>query len=89
MKRVNAKVQENRRDDPKNELDKDPNTWLIEAQLEEDLPDWERAQLHFQAPGVEAEIVEVSMTEADKFIVRTRGQSPLKKGDVIAVAIRS
>ena len=52
MKRVNAKVQENRRDDPKNELDKDPNTWLIEAQLEEDLPDWERAQLHFQAPGV-------------------------------------
>jgi hypothetical protein len=25
-------------------------------------------------------IVEVSMTESDKFIVRTRGQSPLKKG---------
>ena len=45
--------------------------------------------LHFQAPGVEAEIVEVSMTEPDKFIVRTRGQSPLKKGDVIVVDIRS
>jgi hypothetical protein len=48
-----------------------------------------RAQLHFQAPGVEAQIVEVSMTEPDKFIVRTRGQSPLKKGDVIVVDIRS
>ena len=88
QKRVQAKVQENRREDPKTEPGKDPNTWLIEAQFEEDLPEWERAKLHFQAPSVE-EIVEVTMTEPDRFIVRTRGQSPLKKGDVIAVDVRS
>ena len=45
QKRVQAKVQENRREDPK--------------------------------------------TEPGRFIVRTRGQSPLKKGDVIAVDVRS
>jgi hypothetical protein len=33
--------------------------------------------------------LEVTMTEPDRFIVRTRGQSPLKKGDVIAVDVRS
>ena len=38
----------------------------------------------FESPGVEAEIIEVTISEPTRFTVRTRGESPLKKGDVIA-----
>src|SRR6516164_4245790 len=37
MKRVNAKIEENRKEDPASEPDKDSNTWLIDAKLDEDL----------------------------------------------------
>jgi hypothetical protein len=45
-------------------------------------------RLQFEAPGVEAEIVEVSKSESNWFIVRTEGESPLKRGDLIQVPVR-
>jgi hypothetical protein len=33
MKRVEAKIEENRKEDSASEPDKDPNTWLIEAKV--------------------------------------------------------
>jgi len=87
MKRVQAKVEENRKEDPESEPDKDPNTWLIEAKLEENIPDWENVRLDFRSE-IEAEILETSMSEPNLFTVRTRGRSSLKKGDVIHVDIR-
>jgi hypothetical protein len=88
MKRVDARIEENRKEHQRSETDDEPNTWLIEAKLEEDIPDWESARLHFESPGIEAEIVESSMCEPNRFIVRTRGESPLKKGDIVHVDIR-
>lgn len=88
MKRIQAKIEENRKEDPTSGPDKDPNTWLIDARLEEDIPNWENVGLHFASPGVEAEIVEVSMSGPDRFTVRTESESPLKKGDVIHVEVR-
>ncbi len=88
MKRVEAQIVENRKEDPASEPDRDPNTWLIEAKLGEDIFDWETARLDFQFPEIEVEIVESSMSEPNRFTVRTRGESPLKNGDVIHVDIR-
>lgn len=87
MKRVQAKIEENRKEDPTSEVDQDPNTWLIEARLEEDIPNWENARLQFEPPGVEAEIVELSLSEPNRFTVRTEGESPLKRGDIIQVQV--
>jgi hypothetical protein len=87
MKRVQAKIEENRKEDPVSEPDKDPNTWLIEAKLEEDIFDWETVRLDFR-PGIEAEVLESSMSEPNRITMRTRGKSPLKKGDAIHVEIR-
>jgi HSP20 family molecular chaperone IbpA len=87
MKRVKAKIEENRKEDLSSQLDHDPNTWLIEARLEEDIPNWENVRLQFESPGVEAEILEVTMSEANRFIVRTEGESPLKRGDIIQVQV--
>jgi len=88
MKRVDAKIEENRKEDPASEPDKDPNTWLIEAKLDEDVVNWETVRLDFRFDEIKAEIVESSMSEPDRFTLRTRGKSPLKKGDVIHVDIR-
>jgi hypothetical protein len=89
MKRVDAKIEENRKEDPVSEPDKEPNAWIIEAKLDEDILNWETARLEFRSDEIEAEIVErSSMSEPNRFTVRTRGKSPLKKGDVIHVDIR-
>jgi hypothetical protein len=88
MKRLDANIEENRKEDPVSEPGKDPNTWLIEAKLEEDVLNWETARLDFRMGQIEAEIVESSMSEPNRFTVRTRGKSPLKKGDVIHVDVR-
>jgi hypothetical protein len=88
MKRVQAKIEENRKEDPLSEPDKDPNSWLIEAKLDEDVADWETVRLDFRSDEVKAEIVESSMSEPTRFTIRTHGESPLKKGDVIQVNIR-
>ena len=87
MKRVQARIEENRKEDPSSEPDHDSNTWLIEARLEEDIPNWENVRLQFESPGVEAEVLEVSMSESNWFTVRTEGKSPLKRGDIIQVQV--
>jgi hypothetical protein len=87
MKRVEAKIEENRKEDPVSEPDKDPNTWLIEAKLDEDIIDWETVRLDFRSEEIEAEIVESSMSEPNRFTFRTHGESPVKKGDVIHLDI--
>ena len=88
MKRAEAKILENRKEIPASEPDQDPDTWLLEAKLEEDILDWERVRLDFHPSEIEAEIVESSLAEPDRFTIRTRGKSPLKKGDVIHVDVR-
>lgn len=89
MKRVDAKIEENRKEDLVSEPDKEPNTWIIEAKLGEDITNWETARLDFRSDEIEAEILERStMSEPNRFTVRTRGKSPVKKGDVIHVDIR-
>src|SRR5271166_1039562 len=88
MKRVEAKIEENRKEDSASEPDKDPNAWLIEAKLDEDIFDWETVRLDFRFAEIEAEIVESSMSEPNRFTVRTHGEAPLKRGDVIHVDIR-
>jgi hypothetical protein len=87
MRRVEAKIGENRKEDPASEPDQDPNTWLIEAKLDEDILDWETVRLDFRFSEIDAEIVESSMSKPDRFTVRTRGKSPLQKHDVIHVDI--
>ena len=89
MKRVEAKIVDNRKEDPASEPDQDPNTWLIEAKLGEDILDWETVRLDFRFSEIDAEIVESSMSKPDRFTVRTRGESPLLKHDVIDVDIRN
>jgi hypothetical protein len=89
MRRVEAKVVENRKEDPASEPDQDPDTWLIEAKLDEDILDWETVRLDFRFSEIDTEIVESSMSKPDRFTVRTRGQSPLQKHDVIHLDIRN
>jgi hypothetical protein len=89
MRKVEAKIVENRKEDPASEPDQDPNTWLIEAKLDEDILDWESVRLDFRFSEIDAEIVESSMSKPDRFAVRTRGKSPLQKDDVIHFDIRN
>jgi hypothetical protein len=88
MKRAEAKIVENRKEDPASESDQDPNTWLIEAKLDEDVLDWETVRLDFRFSEIDTEIVESSMSGPERFTIRTRGQSPLQKHDVIHLDIR-
>jgi len=80
MKRAEAKIVENIKEDPASEPDQDPNTWLIEAELDQDILDWESARLDLRFSEIDAEIIESSMSEPNRFTVRTRGKSPLQKG---------
>ena len=88
MKRAEAKILENRKEIPASEPDQDPDTWLLEAKLQEDILDWESVRLDFHSSEIEAEIVESSLAEPDRFTIRTRGKSPLKKGYVIHVDVQ-
>jgi hypothetical protein len=88
MKRIEAKILESRKEDPASEPDQDPATWLIEAKLDQDILDWERAQVDLRTSEIEAEIVESSMSGPDHLTIRIRGQSPLKEHDVIHLDIR-
>ena len=47
MKRAEAKIVDNKKEDPASEPDQDPNTWLIEAKLDQDILDWETVRLDF------------------------------------------
>jgi hypothetical protein len=88
MKRLEAKILENESEDPRTEPDQEPNTWLIQGKLSEDILDWENAQLDFQSSEIEAEIIESSLSDPSRFTIRTSGRSPLKKGDQVHVDIR-
>ena len=88
MKRAEAKIVANTKESPASEPDEDPDTWLIEAKLDEDVFEWENVRLDFRGSEIKAEIVETAMTEPTRFTVRTRGESPLKEGDHIHVDIR-
>jgi hypothetical protein len=88
MKTIEAKVKQNFREDPKSEPDHARNTWLIAGKLNEHIADWENVRLDFRFPEIQTEILETGMSEANRFTVRTRGESPLQKGDVIHVYVR-
>jgi hypothetical protein len=88
MKRVEAKIVGNAKENPASEPDQAPDTWLIEAKLDEDVFGWENVRLDLRGSEIKAEIVETTMTEPSRCTVRTRGQSPLKQGDHIHVDIR-
>jgi hypothetical protein len=88
MKRAEAKILENRKEIPASEPDQNPDTWLLEGKLTEDILDWENVRLDFHSSEIVAEILESSLAEPDRFTIRTHGQSPLKKGDVIHVDVR-
>ena len=71
MRRVEAKIVENRKEDPVSEPDQDQNTWLVEAKLDEDILDWESVRLDFRFSEIGAEIVESSMSKpASRFVPR-------------------
>ena len=88
MKRAEAKIVANTKESPASEPDEDPDTWLIEAKLDEDVFEWENVRLDFRGSEIKAEIVETAMTEPTRCTVRTRGKSPLKQGDHVHVDIR-
>ena len=54
MKIIEAKIVENRKEDPASEPDQDPNTWLIEAKLGVHVLDWETVRLDFRFSEIEA-----------------------------------
>jgi hypothetical protein len=51
MRRVEARIVKNRKEDP-------ANTWLVEAKLDEDVLAWESVRLDFRFSEIDAEIVE-------------------------------
>jgi hypothetical protein len=88
MKRVEAKILENEPEDPRTEPDQEPNTWLTQGKLSEDILDWENVRLEFVSSEIEAEIIESSLSNLSRFTIRTSGRSPLKQGDLVRVDIR-
>jgi hypothetical protein len=83
-----AKIEENKKEDPASEPDKARNTWLIVGKFVEDVRNWQTAQLDFRSAEIGAEFVEGSSSGPKTFTVRTRGESPLRRGDVIHVNVR-
>jgi hypothetical protein len=88
MKVLQAKVVENRKEDPGTEPDHRSDTWLIEAKLEQNVFGWQSTRIDLQASEVGAEIIETSMADAKQFTVRTRGKPSVDKGDRLHVAVR-
>jgi hypothetical protein len=88
MKRLEAEILENEPEDPRTEPDQQPNTWLIQGKLSEDVLNWENVQLDFQSAEIETEIIESSLSNPTRFTIRTSGRSPLKKGDQVHVNLR-
>ena len=88
MRIYEARIEENRKEDPASEPDKDRNTWLTVGKFVEDVPNWETAQLDLRTAEIGAELVECSFSGPDTFTVRTHSQSPLRIGDLIHVSVR-
>jgi hypothetical protein len=60
MKRVEAKILENEPEDPRTEPDQEPNTWLIQGKLSEDVLDWENVRLG-KSPLKKGDLVHVDI----------------------------
>jgi hypothetical protein len=88
MKILNAKVVESRKEEPGTEPDRRADTWLIEAKLESDLMGWETMKIDVPAGEIGAEIIEITMADAKRFTIRTRGEPKAHKGSTFAVAVR-
>jgi hypothetical protein len=88
MKILNAKVVESRKEEAGTEPDRRADTWLIEGKLEQDLMGWENLKIEVPAPEIGAEILETTMADAKRFIIRTRGEPTVHKGSQFAVAVR-
>lgn len=88
MNILNAKVVESRKEEPGTEPDRRADTWLIEGKLERDLMGWENMKIDVPAPEIGAEIVEITMADAKRFTIRTRGEPKVHKGSKFAVAVR-
>jgi hypothetical protein len=88
MKRVEAKINSNTKENPATELDHDPNTWLIEGKLDEDIIGWEKARLDVAVSEINTEIIETSMSEPRCFTIRTRGKSAVREGKTIHLNVR-
>jgi hypothetical protein len=88
MKVLEAKVVDNRKEDPGSEPDHRTDTWIIEAKLETDLLDWAGSRIDVRPSEIGAEIIEATLTDAKRFVVRTRHEPKLKKGDAFQAAIR-
>jgi hypothetical protein len=67
MKRVKAKIISITKENPATELDHDPNCWLIEGKLDEDIIGWEKARLDVPASEINTEIIESSISEPDPY----------------------
>ena len=80
MKILNAKVVESRKEEPGTEPDRRADTWLIEGKLERDLMGWENMKIDVPAPEIGAEIVEITLADAKRFTIRTRGEPKVHKG---------
>jgi hypothetical protein len=80
MKRAEAKIVENRKEDPASEPDQAPNTWLIEAKLDEDILDWENVRLDLRFSEIDAQDRFTPVSHADSTRAgcwqRIRAQSP-------------
>jgi hypothetical protein len=72
MKRVEAKIVENRKEDPASEPDQDPNTWLIEAKLDQDILDWQSVRLDLRSSEIDAEIVDEAPSSTAPSLARRR-----------------
>jgi hypothetical protein len=89
MKRIRGKILENFKEDPASEPDQASNTWLLDGKLDEDIIDWETVQPVFQESELGTEIVEATLSGPNTFTIRTRGESRLKKHDILYVDVRS
>jgi hypothetical protein len=88
MKILEAKVVASRKEEAGTEPDHRTDTWLVEAKLEGDLVGWENMRIDVRAPEIGAEIVEITMADAKRFTVRTRGEPKIHKGSTFAVVVR-
>jgi hypothetical protein len=86
MKKIQARVTRNAKEDPSTQ---ETNLWNVEAALLEELPD---AEVSLVADPKEIRVEQIPGSKLDStrtiFTIRTRGRSPLKEGDTIKVGVR-
>jgi hypothetical protein len=88
MKIYEAKIEENRKEGSSVGARQSLERLAIVGKFVEDVSNWETAQLDFYCAEIRAEFIEGSSSGPKTFTVRTCGESPLQKGDVIHVNVR-